>query len=424
MGAYSRVDMSAGASLAQVVTQTNTNTSAIAAVINSNIEGGSGNNIKSATVTRLEMANNASVGKFFGDVHSTNAHVLKGGTVAKVSGLVYSVADGRWYMTNRAVTPFETYQQYKTSIPNNSVVANRRTFLDMGFDGVIDRNDVALGADGPPVQDGHIRFARISASAAITNVTMLANSGFAAGAAWPTGYRANVQVHAGSSTASAARYLIIRKGTKARSSQNNMNIEATADIILDKNVSGAGGRSVAMTASTAYFVHLIGDPSGANIVNGIIHNSSSAPSVSSYAATAWLTSRVTGSSNNIYPVDTVGEENYLRRQRNLGTSDVSGYDSYNIVTNLKLKSGHVKKALMTFGSTSADPAGGEFVPGGVTVPISGSSTYKVYMGATGLSYSSMPPVWVPIKNGVSINAKALGAVTITVILRGYAEKIV
>src|SRR3990167_11476661 len=137
MAQFSRTVVASTASLAQTITDLNKNTSAIAGSLNDAIEGGTTKNIKSATVTRREVANNASPGRFIGDIFSTLAHVVKGGTVAKVSGLVFSIADLRAFPTYRGTTPFETWNIIKTSIANDSVAANRRTFIDVGYDGVI-----------------------------------------------------------------------------------------------------------------------------------------------------------------------------------------------------------------------------------------------------------------------------------------------
>lgn len=281
MSTYSRTALSSGASLAQVITNVNTNTSAVAGAINNAATGGSSNNnLTSATVQRINMHQNGRAGFPFGDIFSTAAHVRKGGVVTKSSGRVYSIADGRWYPTFRGTTPFETYTIVKTSIANNSVTANKRTFLDMGYDGVIDHVEVALGANGPAIADGHIRFARISASASIATVTMLGDTVFASTSAYPTDFITGLWVIP--STSDPVNDVVIKSGLRCRNSTDTTNISVTSDLTVAADGTGANGLDTgAIANATTYHLFVISDSSGANSTAGLLSLSATAPTLPS-----------------------------------------------------------------------------------------------------------------------------------------------
>ena len=428
MSNYSPTAVATGASLADVVTAINTRDTSLKALINDGLIGGStANNITSSTVERINLSISGRAGNYLGDVFSTTAQVRKGMVTTKSSGLVFSVATGRSYpILNGAggATPQEIWMVRFTAAQTGSITANRRVGLDLGYDGVIDKIEVGNGATLPSVADGHIRIAILSSSASIHTVTLAGDTSYASANAWPKSHRADIQVIAGSSTASAARYLVVKAGTKLRSVQDSTNIEVTSDIIIDRNTIGAGGATAAYTASTAYFLHVLKDTTGGNTLSAVLHTSSSAPSVTGYNASGWIASRVTGASGHLYPVDTVGNENYLRRNRSLGTSDISGWDEWNVATTLKLKTGRVMSVLVSnsINETGAY-TGGEFAPGGIANPVSGSSAYTTGR-INGIATSSMPPIWVPTVNGNSFKSrKNGGAQTITVWLRGYKERV-
>ena len=339
MSAYTVQSASSQMALAALIANLNTNYSRIAAILNNGVDGGStANNIKSATVQRVNMHNNASTGRFFGDIFSTNSHVRKGGTVSKSSGRVFNVAAGRWYVLDGSVTPMETRQVFNSAATTDSVLANRKTYLDMGFDGIIDKNDVAHGAGAPTLAAGHLRFAYLSASASIVpaGIVMLGNSTFAAGSAYAKDYSNHLSVvH---NPADIVNDIIIESGFEARSDDNTTNINVTSNITVAADVSGANGVDTGSIANdTTYHIWVIADSNGANSPAGLISLSGTSPTMpTGYDKKVRVAMRRRGTAN-WHRATTVNKDTYLVNGvviTNNGTA--TAYTATNLATGLNI----------------------------------------------------------------------------------------
>ena len=278
MSNYTAQSASAGASLAALITLFNTSESNTATKLNDGLAGGasgSGNNIAATTVTRENMAVSASPNRFFGEILAGNAEIRDGGTVTKVSGLVFATANADFFVLDD--TNQDLYRIAKTSVPNDSVIANRDTYMDIGIDGVIDKNAVAPAATAPSTAANHKRFAKIESSASIHTITMLGNTTFTS-AAYPEDFIGGLRLVSPDGSASAATTLTLKSGLRCRDSTDAYNIDLDADVNAVITSSGAGGLDTGAEASSKWYAaHALADSSGANTTKLILSLSSSAP---------------------------------------------------------------------------------------------------------------------------------------------------
>lgn len=275
-----------GATQAQIVSTLGLWRTAIQNKINNGLVGGasgSGNNVQEDAIYRVNVRDETKTNTFIGEIFQEDLEIrASGGTVAKVSGVVFSVSDATWYIHDTGSDPDQARRVRKTSIANDSVLANRDTYLDIGIDETIDKNDVANGAVAPAVAANHFRFAKVEASAQIHTITMLGNTKYKNNS-WPSrGGLDTVRIVSPVTSASAATTITVQKGARVRDQDDTFNISVAANINAVITDSGAGGLDTgAESASTWYAIHLIGDSNGSNTPSLLLSKSGTAPTMPS-----------------------------------------------------------------------------------------------------------------------------------------------
>ena len=232
------------------------------------INGGGSTTVAANSITEANMANDANVAVYFGEL-------LKDGAVTTTTGFAYlsdtgldvTITAGDAYVYQTSSTPDKLLRVTHANNETYTVLDNTTNYLDLGADGVMDVTQASSAATD------HMRILKVvAASAAISSTTDEADRDFLGDTIGDFNPK-NVDW-----SCTAATTVIVAAGTRFRDTTNALSFQFATAQTIDITASGVNGVDQSSEAgNTWYAVVGIGDSSGVNATKGMFVTAANYP---------------------------------------------------------------------------------------------------------------------------------------------------